>query len=154
MLTVISVLVVLDQAEGVVAFGDALAILLKTQKASNLIDVDRHIVESSRLPGDPQALLVEVQSLCEVFVLQALVGCIFVFVKPNCVQVVLDTSLGLLDSRVIRVEDHCSIQVFFCFFEFVLHFQALCSSLKKLDFKEIVLLEVFSVILEGFNDGD
>jgi len=73
MFSVVLVFVILNQTKGVVGFGYDKAILLNTQKTSDLIDINGDIVKSCGFPGDSQALVVVLHGLHHFLFLEELI---------------------------------------------------------------------------------
>ena len=58
MLSILSVFVVFDQSESIIAVCHHVLVFLQGEKASNLVDVNGHVVQRCRISCDPQAILV------------------------------------------------------------------------------------------------
>lgn len=151
MLSVVPVLVVLDQSDRVVAFRDDSVETLEAEEAGGLVHVDGNIVKTRRLPRDLQALFVEFEGLGELLLLQVVVGLFAVLLETNSAELLLHFLLSEFDGSVLAVKHHGSVEVLLRQLELLFQLVAFRSSLQEFDLQNVVLLELFGVRLEAFD---
>ena len=89
------VFVVLDQADGLVTFGDDSVKFVLRQEAGNLVDVDANVIQGGCLTSHFKSFLVEVEGGGELTLLQQLVRLILVLAEGDHIELLLDDLEGL-----------------------------------------------------------
>jgi hypothetical protein len=146
-----SVAVVANQSDSFVTLGYYTVQTILLQKASNLVDIDRNIVESRSLSCDFKTLLIKVKSLLNLILLEHLIGLFTVLVENDFIQFGLDFLQVCLCLRVRWLEKHALVKVHFGFLDLAEVLKALCSSQEDLHLEDIVGLERLRFVLEVFD---